>query len=457
MSQNLEAQLDRPYASPSLPSAYHDPTPAINHWVISPGSITLTSDAPANPTPPLEPDMRSTHHELPSDASSNNNSATPTSWEDSKHKAEHRPVDDIASRADIFAGVAIFSAGMLVLIVAMTFYFVNGRSWKVFRGQRPLTQQPIGGAERDAEDLENNLSAADQLSRDKPATSTDQLAGATMPSKNISIDTMISKTAHDPEPSPSTARLEDLPATKSFFALLKGPFNNQHRPPVSSTSASNSASTSTNTSTGTNNSVTTDSYTKSTADDPLMTNKVNMPALTRTKARSSIKHSSASRFLHSCQSSTKGSHSATSVNNSTPDPILRTIPSSNSSLDLSTASFVATPHPGRGVYSYSDIKNASGPNYNNSSGSVGTTLLRLDTTHRADAPRSSSIMGLYGSARSSPNGSIADAASVQAIYSHSLKSAMSYVTQTESFGFDNQEMESKEVVLASADLERKHV
>src|SRR5690606_9689080 len=83
------------------------------------------------------------------------------------------------------------------------------------------------------------------------------------------------------------------------------------------------------------------------------------------------------------------------------------------------------------------------------SSSIAPTLLRLDI----HAPRSSSVMGLYGSARSSPNGSLADAASVQAIYCHSLKSAMPYTTQAEStLGLDNQDMDSREIVLATTEM-----
>ncbi|KAG9320257.1 hypothetical protein KVV02_005034 [Mortierella alpina] len=72
------------------------------------------------------------------------------------------------------------------------------------------------------------------------------------------------------------------------------------------------------------------------------------------------------------------------------------------------------------------------------------------------ATRSSSVMGLYGSARSSPNGSMVDAASTRAIYCASLKSAISFATTASQAQLlsgpcsEVMETDSKEIVLTTA-------
>ncbi|KAG0079713.1 hypothetical protein BGZ92_000923 [Podila epicladia] len=166
-----------------------------------------------------------------------------------------------------------------------------------------------------------------------------------------------------------------------------------------------------------------------------------MPALTRTKARSSIKHKGKSRIFPprtqtrsskallaipqqpattastSTRSSFESSTSSTLTRTNEP-ALVRTASCSSSSL---------TTCDSRSVHSIQrNIFSPIRPSRIRRSGASSSTL-RLDLKNT----RSSSVMALFGSPRSSPSGSVADGASIQALYCPSLKSALSLVTNTE--------------------------
>ncbi|KAI8360601.1 hypothetical protein B0O80DRAFT_439670 [Mortierella sp. GBAus27b] len=223
-----------------------------------------------------------------------------------------------------------------------------------------------------------------------------------------------------PEHSPTTARLENPPVNKSVFAFLKG---------------------------------TTQSHNHHGHRDPFYA--TDLPALTRIKARSSIEQKTNRLLLpHGTRCPTPNvgskarSHLSVSIN--LRDPHLDSS-SSASSMSATTAMETATgssrgplsssplscssdaslpPHPPALLARNSVLHGkAASRSSCTQSPSIAPILSRLDI----NAPCSSSVMGLYpGSARSSPNGSLADAASVRAVYCHSLKSTMSYTTQAES-------------------------
>ncbi|KAF9098100.1 hypothetical protein BGX27_000872, partial [Mortierella sp. AM989] len=348
-------------------------------WLVSP-DIRPRVDTYTN-TPidshPQTVHLRPTHGDSTTDI---NTDITPI--QNGKNTTRKELGNDVASRADVLVGVIIFSVGMLVLIGAMIFYFVNGRSWRAIKAQPDTLEAGVGD-----DDAEEKQPFSGNIT---PTTTT----------KDVQL-------SHDgettePELSPSTARLEDPPTKSSVFAFLKG----SHRQSVSS-----------------------DSNT-----DPL-TGVTNMPVLTRTKARrSSVKRELGSIMQPRNRIAEASQHHHISMNIQEPN------------LAFYPASTTGTPARKQ---QRSDITVFSKPHDR----STTPVVLRLDMPRQPNP----SIIGLYGSAKSSPNGSLADAASVQAIYCHSLRSAMSYTTHAESaMGLDCPDTESKEVVLATADMGHQH-
>ncbi|KAF9415309.1 hypothetical protein BGZ76_004821 [Entomortierella beljakovae] len=296
---------------------------------------------------------------------------------------------DVGSRADVFVGVVIFSVGMIVLIGAMIFYFVNGKSWRAIKEQS-------NGQEIDEEagDPKEKSQICSKLTSESSTGDEDnQIQGS---DNNVDHGT-----------SPSTARLVD-PPTKSVFGFLKG---TQRQFPAAEGNS-----------------------------DPL-DNAMLMPALTRTKARSSIKRKSGSNS-QPCSSVAESSKGHVMID--IQEQELSFNPASSADLPAPSSLFARMARKQRLPESIVAAKAIARSNR-----STAPTLLRLEMPPHTNP----SIIGLYGSAKSSPNGSLADAASVQAIYSRSLRSAMSYNTYTESsLALDCSEQESKEVVLTTVDI-----
>ncbi|KAF9952400.1 hypothetical protein BGZ70_000613 [Mortierella alpina] len=250
----------------------------------------------------------------------------------------------------------------------------------------------------------------------------------------LNVTTRDKETTTVSEPStPSTARLED-PPSRSIFSFLKG--YSTPRPPQTCTTH--------------------------TTDEPSSTSPSaaalakHMPQLTRTIARSSSEQNrtgSNARSLFSPRLKTgkkikeptahprrNGKRSSISIQIQDPDNVHvknATTPRHQASSPSSTStSSVGPSHPTRLQQLQQQqqqqlqqiLTDGFSPN-RPSRLSIGTnpTLLGLDM-NSTSATRSSSVMGLYGSARSSPNGSMVDAASTRAIYCASLKSAISLAT-----------------------------
>ncbi|KAK3808684.1 MAG: hypothetical protein J3Q66DRAFT_79518 [Benniella sp.] len=237
--------------------------------------------------------------------------------------------------------------------------------------------------------------------------------------------------------SPTTVHLEYPPTNKSVFAFLKGTRITgshvlHHDPCIASKTSQR-----------------------------ITAHAMDLPVLTRTKARSSVKYKpSRLSLVHGKRAGSKTCNPSGDVANirecdtsvgiigamgtTAGGPML--LPPSSSSCPTTLwrdPSLLPAPLTGRTMLR---TKTLSRPSCGSS---IAPTLLRLDI----HAPRSSSVMGLYGSARSSPNGSLADAASAQAVYCHSLKSTMSCTTQTEStLGLDNQDLDLREIVLTTTEM-----
>ncbi|KAG0300709.1 hypothetical protein BGZ98_008963 [Dissophora globulifera] len=320
-------------------------------------------------------------------------------------------VGEISTRADVFAGVVIFGVGMLVLIVAMTFYFVNWWPWKAMHGRGREGADDRRGSEGSMESghpvqskdgsgsnmTEETKDSGRPLSEDSEGKcDAGTLESIVVVPSTCSDSTLIARE----QSSPSTARLiEPLSTNRSVFAFLKGPFHNSSlcnkrvfpRRLSSSITDPRSSGSGSN---GNNNNSSGNSIQNADPCEGIM----DLPALKRIKARSSVKHK----------------------------------PYRFSSPRLSS------PRTRGGSSKHVDQNRAVSINVIQATNSTAPALLRLDMSSMYE-PRSSSIVGLYGSARSSPNGSLVDAASVQAMYCHSLKSTVSCMTAhaDSTLGFDS--------------------
>ncbi|CAO3569607.1 unnamed protein product [Mortierella alpina] len=327
--------------------------------------------------------------------------------------------DILFSRADVVAGLIVICIGMLVLIVAVAVYFTNGRSWKTLRKATSVEGPSNMVIEEDNSDLESNMQSKPEHHDAGPTG----LSGTARDKETT--------TASEPS-SASTARLED-PPSRSIFSFLKG--NSTPRLPQTCTTH------------------TTDEPSSTSSSAAALAKQ--MPQLTRTKARSSSEQNrsgSHARGLFSprlkagkkikdsaAHPRRNGKRSSISIQIQDPDNVhvnnATTSPHLASSSSTSTSS-VALSHPTRLQQLQQQqqeqlqqiLTDGFSPN-RPSRLSIGTTptLLGLDM-NSTSVTRSSSVMGLYGSARSSPNGSMVDAASTRAIYCASLKSAVSLVT-----------------------------
>ncbi|KAK3842399.1 MAG: hypothetical protein J3R72DRAFT_523581 [Linnemannia gamsii] len=368
-------------------------------------------------------------------------------------------IEDLMSRADVFAGVIVFSIGMLVLIIAVTFYFANGRSLRTVRrnrnrdrrGQDDMRSRDAGddgvcvGAEVNQEgdiDLEQNVHTV--MSTVPTGAGTGTGGGGGMGERTSTFD------PH----SPSTARLIDHPTTSSpsssfpstsVFSFLKGTH------PSSSPSNNNSIrSKSTLLNATSIISKTGQDYETRDGGDSEATTALHMPVLTRTKARSSCKKKSKgmislfSSVTTSCNSGTVSKKQKQKQRQAAALEIVRSAsaiiiqvqepsePASarpftpNTNHDTSSSSSSFSPSDAYHEDPSEDIFSPIHPHPHNNTYShpYPPPLLRLEMPSQI---RSSSLVGLYGSAKSSPNGSMLDAASTRAIYCTSLKSAISFL------------------------------
>ncbi|KAF9187028.1 hypothetical protein BGZ51_001601 [Haplosporangium sp. Z 767] len=332
-----------------------------------------------------------------------------------------------SSRGQIYAGVVVLSIGILALILAMTFYFINGRSWR--RRSNVGTENPSSVVNSNV-DLElNNHSKSKCLTESTPTTieAEKSLAGANQEAPTLFEQQEYNETV----PSPSTARLENAPLRVSVFSLLKGSRHSRRRQLYNSGSSSS------------NNNNHIHSHIIRSNDAP--PTGIHLPMLTRTKARSSFKQKGKTHlFFHSRPIPVKANireHQNT---------IVAIQGASSSTLICSSA--IDIPQPDWSLEQQQDIHDIFSPNRpSRSICSTAPILLRLDQPSLGANTCSSSILGLYGSARSSPNGSMVDAASTRAMYCMSLKSAMSLATHTDlPVVPDANESEAKEIVIASA-------
>lgn len=378
-------------------------------------------------------------------APSDNNHTTAVSRQhdhDDRSSVEHQGLDtNTGSKVTLTAGITVFVLGMLILIATAGYFLAKGRSWIRATKKSKSEELESGDGERrprlEAEPVfvveETKLRTIMVVSADSkisPAsenhiiTNTTAKEQTTESAPTLRIVTKpealtLNHQDINPQPSsfqqmqvymaeqsPSTARLIE-PQAASVFAFLKG--NNYH--------------------TGSH-----------------------MPALTRTKARSSIKYKGKNRIFPQARlqprstkpllallpqpttttttiNSTRSSfESNTSAQTKAEPALVRTASSSSSSL---------TTCDSRSVHSlqrniFSPIRPSR---ISRRSAFSSSSTLRLDLKNTC----SSSVMALFGSPRSSPSGSVGDGASTQALYCPSLKSTMSIVTNTESQDHNQEE------------------
>ncbi|KAG0254716.1 hypothetical protein BG011_005551 [Mortierella polycephala] len=310
------------------------------------------------------------------------------------------------SRGHIYASVVVLSIGILALILAITFYFVNGRSW---RRRSNVDTEDGSSVTNSSVDLELNNhskakclaeSTATTIEAEKPLVGAGQEVVA-LPEQQEDNGTV---------PSPSTARLENAPLRVSVFSLLKGSHHSRRRPPYNSGSSNSN-----------NNHI--HNHIIRSSDAP--PTGIHLPMLTRTKARSSFKQKGKKRLFFQTRPA------PFTVNlREYQSTIVAIQDATSSTLVCSSTADISQPEcPLEQQQGIHDIFSPNRPS--RSICSTVPTLSRFDQPSLGANTRSSSIMGLYGSTRSSPNGSMVDAASTRAMYCMSLKSAMSLATHTD--------------------------
>ncbi|KAF9565945.1 hypothetical protein EC968_004012 [Mortierella alpina] len=396
----------------------------------------------------LDLDSSSAARWLDSDAMDTHLATQQAAAEAGRHRNEKTNsfTDTLFSRADVVAGLIVICIGMLVLIVAVAVYFTNGRSWRSLRKVMPSERPSNTVIEEENSDLESNIQSKAEL---HDALPTDLKETTTR-------DKEITTTVSEPT-TPSTARLED-PPSRSIFSFLKG-----HTNPRSQ-----------------------QTYTTNTSDEPSSPScsaaalAKHMPQLTRTKARSSCeqkRNGTHARGLFSprlkTSKKTKEAITHPRRNGKRSSISIQIQDLDNAHIQSATPPYQASPlftstagpsHTTRLQQLQQQqqqqlqqmLEDGFSPN-RPSRLSIGTTptLLGLDVNSMS-ATRSSSVMGLYGSARSSPNGSMVDAASTRAIYCASLKSAISFATTASQAQLlsgpcsEVMETDSKEIVLTTA-------
>ncbi|KAK3814699.1 MAG: hypothetical protein JOS17DRAFT_779110 [Linnemannia elongata] len=458
------------------------------------GQSTTKSNDLINPD--LDPASQSLQHSTTSTSTTNNNNKNDSNTSTIAHgKTESSGMEDLMSRGDVFAGVIVFSVGMLVLIVAVTFYFANGRSLRTVRRNRGLEnngssaqRRSRGGADGGSEevgaagdiDLEQNAHALDTLARTGPE------AGE--------AGTLEKVTTYDPH-SPSTARLIDHhPSSPSVFAFLKGTPSPSSSSPSSSHHHRHPSNLSLPLKSSHIGSSSIISKTGNEFDTPTESTTLHMPVLTRTKARSSCKKKSKgmiSLFSSSTSSSGTGSKKQKQLLQAAAMEIARSASAIIIQVQEPSEPASATPltpldthhHYHHDTHSSNHTSSSSNPTspidhevsleetfspIHPVSATPSTITATTTDNHpllRLEMPttvRSSSVVGLYGSAKSSPNGSMVDAASTRAVYCTSVKSAISFlptdstsmlgVNHTADLGGGTGVGTSQDIVIATAGL-----
>ncbi|KAG9061367.1 hypothetical protein KI688_007345 [Linnemannia hyalina] len=369
-------------------------------------------------------------------------------------------IEDPMARGDVFAGVIVFSVGMMALIVAVTFYFTKRSSLRTVRQSRGLENNRSsaqlrwsrgGGADGAIEEV-----GAGDVDLEQNAHAIDITAGTgAEPGKSGKLEKVTTFDAH----SPSIARLTDhRPSSPSVFAFLKG------TPSPSLTSPSSSSSPPSHHNCHPSNlslllkrsQIGASSVIPKTGNDfdsPTESTTLHMPVLTRTKARSSCKKKSKGMIslFSSSNSSGMGSKkhkqllqaaAAIEIARSASAIIIQiqepSEPSSAAPLTpIDTHNHHHHHHHTSSNPTFPLDQENSLEETASSIHPISTTPSTADNHHhhrhpllRLEMPttvRSSSVVGLYGSAKSSPNGSMVDAASTRAIYCTSVKSAISFL------------------------------
>ncbi|OAQ28848.1 hypothetical protein K457DRAFT_19763 [Linnemannia elongata AG-77] len=458
----LNDSSDQGIMSNDLTNSNPDPaSQSLQHSTTT--TTTTTTSAPSTNNNNSSTSTNITHGKTESSSSSSGGGSTGTGT----------GMEDLMSRGDVFAGVIVFSVGMLVLIVAVTFYFANGRSLRTVRRNRGLEN--------------NNGSSAQRRSRGGGTDGgREEVVGAgddiDLEQNNNAVDTTVTGTGVEPgdagtlekvstfDPhSPSTARLIDHhPSSPSVFAFLKGTpspsssspsFCHHHRHssnlslPLKSSQIGIASSTI--------------SKTGNNFDPPTTESTTfHMPVLTRTKARSSCKKKSKGMISLFSSIPTTSSGTGTKKQKQIQQQAAAAMEIARSASAIiikvqePSEPASATPlTPLTPLDTYHHHTDTHSSNHTSSSSSnrpspldqeedsleetfapihpisttTTTTPSTTDNHHpllRLEMPttvRSSSVVGLYGSAKSSPNGSMIDAASTRAIYCTSIKSAISFL------------------------------
>ncbi|KAF9089667.1 hypothetical protein BGX23_006545 [Mortierella sp. AD031] len=373
------------------------------------------------------------------------------------------------SRADVFSGVMVFSVGMLVLIVGVMYYFAKARSLRNRTRHGDI-----------AVDSREGVAIGTEAGRVTDAGDVDlERNGHTrMPSTTATAakEIVTEKSASFDPHSPSTARLIDYPTSlaSSVFAFLK----DTH--PGARVGGSQVGASSIISKTGNDN------INDSTPpdDDTEAPTLLHMPTLTRTKVRSSCKKKSKgiiSLFSSATPSSGTTAKSrkekqkqqkqaALEIARSASAIIIQVQEPSQPASAISLQPYEPTINTTT-LSPLNPTRSTTNINHTNNK-AMKKTSSHQSTQQMPSTIRSSSVVGLYGSAKSSPNGPMADAASTRAIYCTSFKSAVSFNTSNNLPTTDSSlaleahplsavdvvgagaGQDSKEIVIASAGLTR---
>ncbi|KAF8951394.1 hypothetical protein BGZ52_012111 [Haplosporangium bisporale] len=384
-------------------------------------------------------------------APSGNNHPTVVSRQhdhDDRSSVEHQGLDTntSSSKVTITAGITVFVLGMLILITTAGYFLAKGRFWvratKKSKSEELESGDGVGRPRLETEPVfvvgeveetelrtimvvsadskispapENHI-ATNTTAKEQITESTPTLRIVTKPEtltfNNQDINSQPSSSqqmqVYMVEQSPSTAKLIE-PQAASVFAFLKG--NNYHA-------------------------------------------GSHMPALTRTKARSSIKYKGKSRIFPQARLQTRSTKPLLAL---PPQPTTTTTTATTTSTrssfesnistrtkaelalvrTASSSSSSLTTCDSRSVHSlqrniFSPIRPSR---ISRRSAFSSSSTLRLDFKNTC----SSSVMALFGSPRSSPGSSVGDGASIQAMYCPSLKSTMSLVANAESQDHNQEE------------------
>ncbi|KAG0228292.1 hypothetical protein BGW42_002284 [Actinomortierella wolfii] len=321
----------------------------------------------------------------------------------------------------------VVSVGVVVILTAVAYRYI-------LRQQKGNSDQCVSQAPLEEVNVHPHLSGSAIVEKDsqvisaaaavdaccqnsaKAATDDSDLAGKeqTLPPLTLPAHSRTARTSREylptttrsetfivTEASPSTARLEDyMEDSVSLFSFLKG-----HRSNTSQLS-------------------------NSVPGTPVPPSPVKMPVLTRTQARSgkppplSIKNNQDSGSTAKSRPTAIGSGRWLSSSKNTNKQNLRLL-----ALQANNTTIMVTDSNSMGVSAPASPTAIVDTSVNQSCTSSHSTL-SLPQHHKVR--ESSSIMALYGSPNPSPNGSVVDVSSVQAVYCRSLRSiAASTTTYTQ--------------------------